>query len=152
MSKIVEIEIQNVIDHVQCITKKNFCPSSWPTCMKLVKYVNGLNQNTNINCKWSMFQLQSSREANERWKTKPTLFPFPIFDYNKSSSSKGITSKKESSFGVGKGPRPSFWTEIGTITTTTANGTEEIENFFSLSLSQLSTAKLISIRDDEVPW
>ena len=25
---------------------------------------------------------------------RPTLFPFPIFDYNKSSSSKGITSKK----------------------------------------------------------
>ena len=44
---------------------------------------------------------------------------------------------KESSFGVGRASSdPSFWTEIGTIITTTANGTEEIEIFFlSLSLN-----------------
>ena len=42
---------------------------------------------------------------------------------------------KESSFGVGRASSdPSFWTEIGTIITTTANGTEEIE-IFLLSLN-----------------
>ena len=51
MSKIVEIEIQNVIDHVQCITKKTFVRHRDPLVWKIVKYVNGLNQNTNINCK-----------------------------------------------------------------------------------------------------